>query len=71
MGLKISLLVIFMYVFATNAFIWLYSINKSKIFASMTAHFLSYITFYRVRGHIVKGRQPITRLGDLFMSHNF
>jgi len=38
---------------------------------SMTIHFLSYITFYRVRGHIVKGRQPIKRLGDLFTSRNF
>jgi hypothetical protein len=60
-----------MYVFATNAFLWLYSISKSKIFTSMTAHVLSHITFYRVRGHIVKGRQSITRLGDLFMLHHF
>jgi len=71
MGLKFSLLVILMYVFVTNAFLWLYSISKCKIFTSMNAHFLSYITLYRVRGHIVKGRQIIARLGDLFMPHNF
>jgi hypothetical protein len=59
-----------MNVFVTNAILRLYSVSKSKIFTSVTAHFLSHITFCRVRGNIVKGRQPVTRPGDLFTSHN-